>query len=124
MADVQTGSMKFPYPLGKILPGANFATLSAPVTMNVNPVSVDGSSDYLFNEILLMADEANTASIFICSNASAPDLVGFTNILAELRAGDAYPRGPHDWANRKDIRRFFVGALNATDFVFGSIDRF
>ena len=119
----------YPYSLRKIVPGATFATACQPLTANIQPVNNDGSKDHIFNGIFIEAFggtstiAGNTGVIFVCNSAAAPDLVNFTNILAILNPGDSFPRSK-EWANNRDINKLFIGAENATDFAFVSIDAF
>lgn len=124
MANVRTTSMTFPYPLGKVYPGANFAIQSVPLTQNITPVAVDNATpERNFNGIWIQASKDNTDVIYVCSTDDAPDLVNKTNILAELSAGDWYPRSK-EWANNRRIDVLYIGALNALDHAIVSIDQF
>jgi len=131
MANKKVSAMSFPFSLGKILPGATFASACVPLTQNIQPVQEDNKTlaNDAWNEILIQAWPgsptvvANSGNIYVCSSAAAPDVVGFTNILAVLLAGDTYPR-KNEWANLKDISKLFIGADNATDFVICSIGQF
>lgn len=129
-----TGTLPNPFSLGKVIPGATFATACVPLTQNLTPVMPDKvTPDRYFNEILITAFggsgptasplPSNTGFIYICSSASAPDLVNFTNVLAILAPNDTYPR-EGDWSNNKDIQGFFVGADNATDYAIATAGRF
>ena len=118
----RTGQMHYPFPMGKISPGSAFASASVPLTQNIMPVNQDGvTPDFNFNGIWIQADMNNSDTIYICSNASAPDLVNFSNVLGELQAGAWYPR-TKEWAQNRQINTLFIGAKNAVDFVICSID--
>jgi len=121
---VKTGSQPYPWALGKVLPGAAYATASVPLTQNIQPVNADGTPDKMFNGIYIQASPKNTGiCMYVCSNASPPDEVNFTNVLAFLPPGTSYPRSK-DWANNRDITALYIGADNATDFVIVSVDSF
>jgi hypothetical protein len=117
------GNVGYPFPLGKILPGATFATASVPLTQNIQPVDVAGLPDNNWNGIFIQAHVLNVGPIYICSNAAGPDLVNYTNILGEVLPGGSFPRGK-EWANNRDISKIFVGAGNATDFAIACLDGF
>jgi len=51
--DVQISG--YPFSLGKILPGATFASACAPLTQNFNPLNNDGTKDHIFNGIFIEA---------------------------------------------------------------------
>jgi hypothetical protein len=116
--------MNFPTSLGLIGPGASFATLSAALTMNIQPVANDGvTPDNQFNGIWIQALKGNAADIYVCNSAAAPDVATYTNVIAILSPGEWLPR-VKEWSNTRDISKLFVGALNATDFAIASIDAF
>ena len=121
---VKTGDMGWPAPLGKVSPGGGFATLSVPLTQNIQPVNNDGvTPDNQFNGIFIQADPDNTGSaIYVCSNAQAPDTVNFSNVLWKLTPGATYPRSK-EWTNTRDLSKIFIGAVNATDGAIVSIDQ-
>jgi hypothetical protein len=121
--NVIPGAVGYPLSLGKVFPGASFASQSAPLTQNIQPVKMDGSKDNNFSGVFIQAHTENSGNIYICSNSAAPDLVAYTNVLAEVMAGGTYPRGK-EWANNRDISKLFIGAGNATDFAIVSIDAF
>jgi hypothetical protein len=126
--NVKTGAMGFPYPMGKVFPGASYATVSVPLTQNIIPTKtngVDGTEvpDYQFNGVWIQANPDNTGYIYVCSNASAPDTTNYTNVLGFLSAGQWFPR-VKEWANNRDISKLYVGAANATDFAIVVIDAF
>lgn len=126
-----TGTLPNPFSLGKIFPGASFATLSAPLTQNIVPVMPDAVTiDPYFNELIITAwggsgaVAGNDGNIYVCSDAKQPDLVNFLNVLAILGPGQVWPRTGEYWANNKDIHRYFIGAGNATDFATVTAGRF
>ena len=122
--NVKTGDMQFPYSLGKVYPGASFATVSAALTQNIVPVNNDGvTRDRMFNGIAIQAHPDNGDDLYICNSASAPDTTNYTNILAVLSPGAWYGRGK-EWANNRNISTLFVGAKNQNDFAIVSIDQF
>lgn len=127
---VKTGSLGWPMALGKVFPGAAFATACVPLTQNIQPCDNDGvTPDNQFNGAFIQANPGagannpNAGNIYVCTTAAAPDLVNFTNVLAVLTPGAWYPRGK-EWANNRDISKLFIGADNATDFAIVSIDQF
>lgn len=127
MANV-TVTGPYPYPLGKLFPAGSFASISVPITTNVQPVKKDGQTgatlnDNMWNGVFLQAPKGNTGNIYVCSNASNPDTTNWTNVLAELQPGGTFSRGK-EWAFRTDIGALFIGATNATDSAFGFIDSF
>ena len=125
--DVQISG--YPFSLGKIQPGATFASACVPLTQNFNPVNKDGTKDHIFNGIFIEAFggtsslAANTGVIFICNSAAAPDTVNWTNVITVLHPGDSFPR-TKEWANNRDISRLFIGAENGVDFALASVDAF
>lgn len=128
--NVPTGNMNFPYSLGKISPGASFASLCVPLTTNFQPTKRDGQkgtdiADNEFNGIFIQANPSNTVGsyMFICNSASAPDTTNYTNIIAFLPPGAVFTRSK-EWSNNRDISKIFIGALNSTDFVIANIDQF
>jgi hypothetical protein len=121
--NVKTGTVKFPWPLGKVYPGASYATVSAPLTQNIQPVNIDLTPDNQFNGIFIQANPNNAGNIYVCSSAANPDETAYTNVLGILSPGAWYPRGK-EWANNRDITGLFIGADNATDFAIVSIDQF
>jgi len=125
--DVRTEALGFPACLGKVFPGAVFATASVPLTQNIRPVKIDHAgntvADVNFNGIFIQAHSDNNGLIYVCSNASPPDLVLYTNVLGEVAPGVWYPRSK-EWANNRDISKLFIGAANATDFAIVVIDQF
>ena len=143
MANVNVASMSFPYPLGVLRPGANYASASIPLTTNVQPVKVQPvqqpvaalpmgtglMAENKFNllEIRAWAGDgtiaANSGAIYLCSNASAPDTTAFTNVIDVIQPGEAWPRSK-EWADTIDISTIFIGATNATDFAIANISQF
>jgi hypothetical protein len=116
--------MTWPFPLGKVFPGVNHATASVPLTQNITPVHASDSTPVrYFNGLFIQADLNNGDIIYVCSNASAPDLTNYTNVLGEIVAGGSFPRAK-EWANNRDISTLYIGAKNATDFVIVIIDQF
>ena len=122
---VLTTSMQMPASLGKIFPGASYATLSVPLTQNIQPTrqTHDGAiiNDNQFNSIFIQAGVNNSAAIYICNSAAAPDTVAYTNIIEFLNPGLTFTRGK-EWANNRDISDLFIGAQNAVDFAIANID--
>ncbi len=122
--NVKTGSMSFPYPLGKLVPGQNWGSRSVPVTQNVIPVANDGvTPDYQFNNLTVLAGHTNTGKIYICNSAANPDKVGYSNVIYVLSAGLPWVYGK-EWANNRDISKIYIGADNTVDFATASIDSF
>lgn len=126
----KVSSMIFPASLGPVGPGADFASLSAPITLNILPVKQDGvTPERMFNEIFITAfpgfgsTPSNTSAIFICNTSSPPDVSTFSNVIGMLNPGDQWPR-KKDWANNRDIGSLFIGALNSSDFALVVIDQF
>lgn len=129
MANVRTETMTFPFPMGKFLPGATFATASLPFTQNTQPTKHDGQSgndvpDNQFNRIVIQAAPGNgTGIIYICSTSGGADTTAYTNIIQALSAGQIFDRGK-EWANNRDISKIFIGAGDSASFAFGYIDQF
>lgn len=121
--NINVGQVGMPFALGKLMPGATYATVSIPLVTNYQPVNQDGTADNQWNNINLQADLNNSGTIYICNSAAAPDTTAYTNVIGELTAGAWFPRNK-EWANNRDISKIFIGATNATDFVIGSIDAF
>ncbi len=119
--------MTFPYPLGKVFPGASFATISVPLTQNIQPTKKDNLGnevpDNQFNGIFIRASNLNSGNMYVCNTAAAPDLTAYSNVIDELPPGAAFPRGK-EWANNRDITALFIGATNATDFTIPALDQF
>jgi len=114
----------YPFSLGKIIPGATFASACVPLTQNVLPVQNDGvTPDTQFNSIVIQAHGTNTGIVYVCTSAAAPDLTNYTNVIGELTAGQTYPRSK-EWANNRNISSIYIGAVNAADFVIASVDAF
>lgn len=127
---VKVASMPLPYSLGKVFPGAAFATLSVPLTQNIIPVEQDNITLVrMVNGIFIVAFQGtgavagNTFPIYICNTADPPDLVAFTNVVAILPPGYTFPRSK-DWSQNRDLSTLYIGAENATDFALVSIDSF
>ena len=128
---VKISSMGFPFPLGKIIPGATFAAASAPLTQNYTPTDDAGNPIRMFNGVFITAWAGNAAGtvasnsgpIYICSNALAPDLILFSNVIAVLYPGDSFPRSK-EWSGNRDIGTLYIGAENGADFAIASIDQF
>jgi hypothetical protein len=119
--NIKTGSMTWPFPMGKLFPGAAYATQSVPLTANVVPCDNDGvTPDYFFNGILVQASPNNTGLIYVCNSSAAPDKVGYSNVIYMLSAGQTW-MNTKEWANVRDISKIFIGADNATDFAIASI---
>lgn len=117
--NVKTGSMSFPFSLGKLMPGAS---VSIPLTTNFQPVKEDGSTpDTQFNAIFIQAHPDNSGYIYVCNSASAPDTTNYTNVLRVLAKGETFDL-TKQWANNRDIGRIFIGAGDADDFAIASID--
>jgi hypothetical protein len=124
MANVKTGTMTFPASLGKLLPGADYAARSLPLTENIVPCENDGvTPDRRFNSIKVVAHPDNNGRIYICNSAAAPDTVNYTNIIDILAAGARWEMSK-EWANNRDISTIFVGASNDSSFAIASIDQF
>ena len=121
--NVKTSAMTWPYPLGKVYPGAAFSTASVPLTQNIQPANADLSPDNRFNAIWMQASPGNSGYIYICSTAAAPDKVAYSNVLGVMPAGQWFPR-TKEWANNRALNTLFIGADNATDFAIVSIDQF
>ncbi len=112
-----------PFPLGRVLPGAAFATASAPLTQNITPVEQDGVTPRRrFNliEIRAFINNSGPNGIYICSNANPPDEVNYLNVVDVLQAGEAFPRGT-GMITVEDIGNLFIGADNATDFAIVNV---
>jgi hypothetical protein len=107
----KTGTVPYPWPLGKIVPGATFSTIALPITTNIQPVNADGTPDNMFNYIGIQADLSNALNIYICTSAT-PDLTNYTNVVGELSAGTWWSRGK-EWANNRDISQIFIAAQNS-----------
>jgi hypothetical protein len=120
---VVTGT--YPFPLGKLFPAGSFATVSVPLTTNIQPIKKDSQTgatlnDNFWNGVLVQAPAANTGKVYICSNASQPDIATCTNLIAELAPGGVYSQGK-EWATKVDIGALFVGTTNATDYAWASL---
>ncbi len=121
--NVKTGNMLFPFPLGKLLPGADFATLSVPLTENFTPCNSDGvTPDNQFNAITVQAGLDNTGVIYICNSAAAPDKTGYTNVIQMLTKGQTWGNDKGLACNR-GVNSVFIGADNGTDFAIANIDQ-
>lgn len=120
--NVKTTSMTFPYPLGKLSPGAAYQTKSVPLTENVMPVGPDGATpDLMVNGVHILAHPENDGNIYVCNSAAAPDKTDYSNVLAVLLPGQWYPRGK-EWGNSRNLGTLFIGADNATDFAIATMD--
>ena len=119
--NVKTTSMTFPYPLGKLCPGAAYQTSSVPLTQNVVPVGPDGKPDLMVNNIAILAHPENDGNIYVCNSAAAPDKTDYSNVLAVLLPGQWYPRGK-EWGNSRNLGTLFIGADNANDFAIATMD--
>ncbi len=127
--NVVSSTLSLPASLGKVFPGASYATVSVPLTQNIQPVknTHDGTQvvDNEWNGIFITALPGNTsgAYIYICNSSSAPDLTGYTNVIGYLSPGGQFARSK-EWSNTRDLSKLFVGATNATDAAFVVIDAF
>lgn len=125
MADVKTGTFVYPYSLGKILPGATFATASVPITQNIQPVKEDGAThDNSFHSITIQAAPGNNGDIYVCNTAAAPDKVAYSNVLAILDAREKFEWHRDHLNNGCDISHLFIGADDGDDFAIVSIDAY
>lgn len=120
MANVKVSAMSFPYSLGKIFPGASYATVSVPLTQNITPTEENGDPSYQAREILIQALPGNGGYIYICNSAAAPDLTGYTNVVGILDGGVAWSRESSPFPAIHSLSKLYVGATNATDAVIAS----
>lgn len=113
-------------PLGAVTPGATFATVSVPLLSAAFLASLPtgaGASRADVNVAAIQAGPLNGGPIYICTSAAAPDTTNYTNILYVIgNGGDSWPlvgRANNDL----EAGKLFIGAGNATDFVFGYVRR-
>ena len=126
--NVRTESLNFPFALGKLCPGAAFASASIPLTINYQPTKADCQKgvevvDNQFNGIWIQAFPNNAGLIYVCNSSDAPDLVLYSNVIGIMQPGDWWPR-IKEWANNRDLSKLYIGAANATDFAIALIDQF
>jgi hypothetical protein len=104
-----------PAPLGKLLPGANFATASIRLDSNYASAPLETTN---FRIVSIRANYDNSKPLYICTNSSQPDTANFTNVIDKIYPGESYPRSP-DWGTLIDISQFYIGAENALDHCWG-----
>lgn len=127
---VKMTTVHFPFPLGKLIGGATWATVAIPLTQNFTPVMVDGvTPDDYFNEILVQTNPTNTGNVYVLvptaalPGGSPPDLTNYTNVAAILVAGASWPRSRESWKEQFNVTDYWLGFANATDFCIGSVTR-
>lgn len=106
-----------PLPLGKLVPGAPFATACISVLANYTGTGILVST--ACDQVGLQAASGNVGNIYVCSSAAAPDTVNFTNIIAILSAGGTFANTATIALNDVELSNIFIGAGNATDYCFG-----
>ena len=111
---VKISTVNFPFPMGYIIPGASYATVSVPLTQNFLP------DQLAFSSIAIQADPDNSADyIYICSDARAPQSNG-SNVIAKLAPGAWLPYS-REWGNIFNLNSLFIGATNSTDHAIVSV---
>lgn len=103
-----TNVISNPFPLGSIGPGADFATLSMPITNNFPDLGlpgVYGQVDSLY--VHALAD--NTGVVYLTNNDSAPDTGSFLNVVDFLAAG-ASVSVSSSAMNTIQLSQYFIGA--------------
>lgn len=108
------------WPLGKIQPGATYASASKSILANFTGTSeIDPAVAHVVG---IQAHPDNTGKIYVCNSASAPDTTNFLNVVAILEGGDQWPQVGRAF-NDIDLRHVYVGAANANDFAIAYIRR-
>lgn len=101
-----------PFPLGLIVPGASFATVS--VSILANHVDLATGLYSQVDSIYIHALSGNlTDSIYFMNNALAPDTTAYLNILDVISSG-ASTSISSGAMNTLQLSQFFVGASSAT----------
>jgi hypothetical protein len=126
-------SLYYPIPLGKLLPGASFATVSIPLYTNLPTNLADGQSSLgAYNEIVLVANSTNLLPLYVCVPlvsgtyvAGAPaDTTNWTNVIAIIPAGGSWSRAQNpSWSNKWFLQSYYLSAGNATDYAWGYAGR-
>ncbi len=110
---IKTTQMTWPFPLGKIAPGANFNTASVDLFGNFTITDLDNFP--LMAGLIITAHPDNTEKIYICKDANPPDLVNFLNVITILAAGTIFPFS-REWGNQFNLKTIYIGAGDAASF--------
>lgn len=113
-----------PCPLGRIRPGATFATTAVLAIQNLITLTYIQSTpaDCRFKDLVIQANKDNLLPIYITNDASAP-AADYSNVLRRLQPGETYvaPATSTIAADPVDGLAFYVAAGNATDFAIGEV---
>jgi hypothetical protein len=110
-------------PLGKLQPGATFASVSVPILSNLTGVNTLTLTDVNVVAIQFDPTSAGGGKIYICTSADEPQ-ADRSNVLHILESpGDSWPQVGGPAINNLDAADFYIGADNATDFAIGYIRR-
>ncbi len=108
-----TNVISNPFPLGLVVPGASFASISVPITANYADIatsSVYGAVDTIY----VSAPAGNGASIYFMNSAAAPDTTAYSNILFVIAKGTSI-QIVSSAMNTLMLSQFFIGAAGASD---------
>ena len=102
-----TNVNRSPFPLGQIKPGGT--TSCVLITANYTDLA-----NLFADSVVVQALPGNSANMYICSNASAPDTTNYTNILFVLPPG-AFWSDASAAMNTIALGTIYVGASNSSD---------
>lgn len=102
-----------PLPLGLIVPGASFATVSKPITANFPELATSapyGQVDSIYVHALAGND---TGVIYICNTAVQPNTTTYANVVDVIASG-ASTSISSAGMNTLQLSQFYIGSGDAT----------
>ena len=111
-------------PLGKLNPGANYATVSIPVLSSALLTAYPALASGDVNVASIQFDPASNGGgkIYICTSAANP-AADRSNVIYILQSpGDCWPLVGHA-LNDVEVGELYIGADNATDYASGYVRR-
>jgi hypothetical protein len=111
-------------PLGQILPGATYATVSVPVLSSALLAAHPELANKDVNVVSIQFDPGSTGGgrIYICNSAAAP-ASNRSNVIYTIQSpGDSWPLVGHA-LNDVELGGLYIGADNADDYACGYVRR-
>lgn len=104
-----------PIPLGLVIAGASFATVSVAITTNVSALA-----STFVDSLYIRALPGNDGNVYVCNTAANPNETTYGNVLDILAQGASYTNNSSAM-NTIRLSDFFIGADNATDGVIVTV---
>jgi len=111
-----TNIISNPFPLGKISPGASFATVSTPITTNFSDLAV------LFCDSINIRNHPDSSgNIYVCNSAAQPDTTLFENVIDVIGPGGSYTNTSSAMNTIGSLGGIYIGADDATSYAVVSV---